>query len=57
MQSFPNPMVSDPILSKVVGPDFFWSAFGANLLQQEVKKQSKSKVMKGPTFQQEPSAK
>lgn len=38
MQSFPNPMVSDPILSKVVGPDFFWSAFGANLLQQEVKK-------------------
>lgn len=38
MQSFPDPMVSHSILCKVVGPDFFWSALGANLLQQKVKK-------------------
>lgn len=38
MQGFPNAMVSDSILSKVVGPDFFRSAFGADLLQQKVKK-------------------
>lgn len=38
MQGFADAMVSDSILSKIVGPDFFRSAFGANLLQQEVKK-------------------